>query len=592
MPQDQRNFLLALAMSLLVIFVWEVWLSPAPPPPPTPPRSETAQQNPALRAPQLSRAPQSSRTPQGALQGTPSQRAISPQDSPTLSARVPLQNSLLSGSIRLPGAIFDDLLLTNYRESLAARAPPVKFLKPRAYQAHFGWSNRSGEVVGASTKWQRVGSAAPLSPAQPLTLIYRDQKTGLTFRREISIDENYMFTITQSVANQSGQTYHLSAWGALSRRGQPETSGFYLLHEGLIGFFSDDGLEEIDYDDLEDEPEIKFNSQKGWLGITDKYWAAVLIPDPRHNFTARFTRSNAPDAEIYGADFISAPVALAAGGEIYQTLRFFAGAKKTDLIDGYMENVPIERFDLMIDWGWFFFMTKPFFLLLDYFSKLTGNFGIAILIVTVLIKLAFFPLANKSYETMGAMRKMQPEIEKLRARHKGDMMAQNREISELWKKHDVKPMMGCLPMLLQIPVFFALYKVLFVTIEMRHAPFFGWIKDLSAADPTSLFNLFGLIPLALPSFLLIGIWPLLMGATMFVQMRLNPPPPDPVQRKIFAWMPVVITILLAQFPSGLVIYATWNTILSALQQGIIMKRQGVEIDLLGNLGLKKFGLKK
>ena len=242
---------------------------------------------------------------------------------------------------------------------------------------------------------------------------------------------------------------------------------------------------------------------------------------------------------------------------------------------------------LMIDWGWFFFMTKPFFLLLDYFSKLTGNFGIAILIVTILVKVAFFPLANKSYETMGAMRKMQPEIEKLRARHKGDMMAQNKEISELWKKHDVKPLMGCLPMLLQIPVFFALYKVLFVTIEMRHAPFFGWIKDLSAADPTSLFNLFGLDPFDPAELSPHRHLAFADGATMFVQMRLNPPPPDPVQRKIFAWMPVVITILLAQFPAGLVIYATWNTVLSALQQGIIMKRQGVDIDLLGNLGIKK-----
>ena len=576
MPQDQKNFLLALAMSLLVIFMWEVWFAPPAPAPAPPPPSEAEPSNPkpSLAAPV-------------APQNNPSQQD-SRQNVLPVASRIDVRTPSLSGSVSLPGAIFDDLLLINYRDSLDKNAAPVQFLKPQFYQAHFGWSDRFGEIVGAQTNWQRVNPKAPLTPAQPIILTYQDQKTGLVFRREISVDENYMFTITQTVSNQSEQRRDVSFWGALQRKDLPETSGFYLLHEGFIGFFSEAGLEEIDYDDLdEDEPEIKFNNQKGWLGITDKYWASVLIPDQRYNFTARFTRDEANRVETYGADFVSAPIALASGGEASITTRFFAGAKKTDLIDGYMEALSIERFDLMIDWGWFFFMTKPFFLLLDYFSKLTGNFGIAILIVTILVKVAFFPLANKSYETMGAMRKMQPEIEKLRARHKGDMMAQNKEISELWKKHDVKPLMGCLPMLLQIPVFFALYKVLFVTIEMRHAPFFGWIKDLSAADPTSLFNLFGLIPLTLPSFLLIGIWPLLMGATMFVQMRLNPPPPDPVQRKIFAWMPVVITILLAQFPAGLVIYATWNTVLSALQQGIIMKRQGVDIDLLGNLGLKK-----
>ncbi len=580
MQQDQKNFLLALALSLLVIFMWEIWFSPPSPPPVD--QTQSAQ-GPAEKfaAPPAPPAPSATTTlpvPRGQL---------SPQETLPVSSRIDIQTPNLAGSISLPGALFDDLLLTNYRESLADNAPPVHFLKSQLYQAHFGWSDRSGEIVGARTKWQRVNPKARLTPTQPVILTYQDERTSLIFRREISVDENYMFTITQSVINRSDRAQQVSFWGALRRKERPETSGFYLLHEGLIGFFSQSGLEEIDYDDLEDDPEIKFNDQKGWLGITDKYWAAVLIPDSRHNFTARFTREEAQRAETFSADFISAPIPLAAGREIRAQSRFFAGAKKTDLIDNYMEAIPIERFDLMIDWGWFFFMTKPFFLLLDYFSQLTGNFGVAILIVTILVKVVFFPLANKSYETMGAMRKMQPDIEKIRARHQGDMMAQNKDIAELWKKHDVKPLMGCLPMLLQIPVFFALYKVLFVTIEMRHAPFFGWIKDLSAADPTSLFNLFGLIPLSLPNFMLIGIWPLLMGATMFVQMRLNPPPPDPVQRKIFAWMPIIIMLLLARFPAGLVIYATWNTILSALQQGIIMKRQGVEIDLLGNLGLKK-----
>ena len=396
-----------------------------------------------------------------------------------------------------------------------------------------------------------------------------------------------MFQIKDVVVNAGERAQAISAWGMVRRLNRPLISGFYLLHEGLIGFFSEDGLEEIDYDDLEDEPDLKFSSEKGWLGITDKYWAAILIPDQRYPFQAQFSRSVAPEGEIFLASHVSPAFELPPNQRLTLVRHFFAGAKETELVDRYMENLPITKFELIIDWGWFFFITKPLFLLLDYFSKLIGNFGVSILIVTILVKLVFFPLVNKSYETMAVMRQIQPEIENVRKRHQGDMMAQNQAIAQLWKKHEVKPLMGCLPMLLQIPVFFALYKVLFVTIEMRHAPFFGWIQDLSAADPTSLFNLFGLLSFPLPDFLIIGLWPLLMGVSMFVQMRLNPPPPDPIQRKIFAWAPFVITLLLARFPAGLVIYATWNTVLSALQQGIIMKRQGVKIDLFANLRIKK-----
>ncbi len=573
MPDEQKNFLFAIALSLLVIVAWELFYTPS---------SQPSVNKTITNKTGLSGQTQKAITAQKQL---PNQSSYFRQEG-SKGEKLKIKTDRVKGSLQKRGTLFNALSLSDYRQSLDENAPPVELLQPKQFDVSFGWSSLDGDIINADTNWQTKDKR--LSSNKKIVFTHQDKKTGLFFEREVSIDENYMFQVKDSIVNQGQTSQQISAWARARRKNHPEGSGFYLLHEGLIGFFSDDGLEEIDYDDLEDETEIKFQSQEGWLGFTDKYWAVVLIPNQAYAFQAMFQHQpiGAGADAVWITQYISQGLVLKPNEKINFTQHFFAGAKETSLIDSYEKNLPVKRFDLMIDWGWFFFMTKPFFLLLDFFSKFSGNFGVAILIVTVLVKLVFFPLANKSYETMAVMRKVQPELERVRARHKGDMMAQNREIAELWKKHEVKPLMGCLPMLLQIPVFFALYKVLFVTIEMRHAPFFGWINDLSAADPLSLFNLFGLLPIPLPDFLIIGIWPLLMGATMFVQMRLNPPPPDPIQRKVFAWAPLVIMLLLARFPAGLVIYATWNTVLSALQQGFIMKRQGVKIDLLANLGIK------
>lgn len=571
MPEDQKNFIFALALSLLVIIGWEFFYSPTPAP-----KLETFQAPIAKKV----ISPLSKTTiNKGNVWGNAD---ISSTDNKSIK----IKTNRVDGSFQQKGAVFDNLLITDYRQSVDKQSPPVHFLKRQKLDAYFGWSGINGEIINDATNWKIV-SSKNLTQNNKIILSYEDKKTKLQFKREISIDENYMFQIKDSVFNPTNVRQQISAFGRIRRLQRPEVSGFYLSHEGLIGFFPSIGLEEIDYDDLEDEPKIEFNSDNGWLGFTDKYWAAALIPNQDYSFNASFIRVVRAGNEIFTTQYVSQPLILEAGARTEWKQNFFAGAKENDLVEKYTENLPIARFDLIIDWGWFFFMTKPFFGILDFFSRLIGNFGLSILIVTVLVKLAFFPLASKSYETMAVMRKVQPDIERIRARNKSDMMAQNREIAEIWKKHNVKPLMGCLPMLLQIPVFFALYKVLFVTIEMRHAPFFGWVQDLSAADPTSLLTLFGLLPITLPDFLIIGVWPLLMGATMFVQMRLNPPPPDPIQRKIFAWAPVVITLLLARFPVGLVIYATWNTILSAAQQAVIMKRQGVKIDLFNSLGIRK-----
>ncbi|MGB2932090.1 MAG: membrane protein insertase YidC, partial [Methyloceanibacter sp.] len=331
----------------------------------------------------------------------------------------------------------------------------------------------------------------------------------------------------------------------------------------------------------------------GWLGITDKYWAAVVIPDQGGEFDARFAGTpGSAGQERFQTDYLMAPLTIAPGSTGEAKGHVFAGAKEVNLVDGYSSQLGIPKFDLLIDWGWFYFLTKPMFFALDYFFKLVGNFGVAILIVTLLIKLVLFPLANKSYVSMSKMKKLQPELQAMKERFGDDRARMQQAMMELYKKQKVNPASGCLPILVQIPVFFALYKVLFVTIEMRHAPFFGWIKDLSAPDPTSVFNLFGLLPFdpaqipVVGPFLMLGAWPLIMGVTMWIQMRLNPAPPDPIQAKVFAWMPVFFTFLLAGFPAGLVIYWAWNNTLSVLQQALIMHRQGVEIPLLENLGLK------
>ncbi|MEM7121151.1 MAG: membrane protein insertase YidC [Pseudomonadota bacterium] len=499
------------------------------------------------------------------------------------SARITIETPSLHGSVSLSGGKFDDLTLRKYRETVSPSSPEVTLFSPvggpDAYWAEFGWlaQDENVKVPTNDTVWQT--SDTELTPGSPLNLTW-DNGEGLVFQRAISVDENYMFTVTQSVTNNSGSQVTLFPYGLVNRYGTPETLGFYILHEGLIGVF-DETLTEIDYDDVIDEDggRIDYKSTSGWIGITDKYWLAALVPDQTQSFDGRFVHDlKFGNLDTYQADFLREGIQIPAGGSAEVTDHLFAGAKVVTLLDAYAETLNIPLFDRAVDFGWFYFLTKPIFFVLLFFKDLLGNFGLAILLLTVVIKLIFFPLANKSYKAMSKMRKLAPEMKRLRERYKDDKQKMQQELMAMYKKEKVNPASGCLPILIQIPVFFALYKVLFVTIEMRHAPFYGWISDLSAPDPTSILNLFGLLPFSpdyLPALVSIGAWPLLMAGTMYLQQKISPQPPDPMQARIFMLMPIFFLFIFNTFPAGLVIYWTWNNLLSIAQQWFIMKRMGV-----------------
>ena len=492
--------------------------------------------------------------------------------------RINIVNDELEGSISLLGARIDDLVLKNYRKTLDPESDQIRFLKKiderEPFFIQFGWSSpNKNKVPNGNTVWK--GSKSSLDPNNPVTLSWNNGE-GLKFSQIISIDDNYMIKVIQKVKNETNNSVNLYPYGLIRRSGEPKTTDFFVLHEGPLGVF-DGSLKEHSYSDLKETGQkgmsIKTKENGGWIGITDKYWMAALIPDQNtnSNFTFRYVNNSAS----YQTDFLGELSKIPANGEIEIVSRVFSGAKKLNLLDKYEEDLKIKNFDLAIDFGWFYFLTKPFFYALSWANNILGNFGLAILAITVVVKIIFFPLANKSYKSMARMRVLTPQLQQLRERFGNDRQKMNMEMMALYKREKVNPAAGCLPILVQIPVFFALYKVLFVSIEMRQAPFFGWIKDLSALDPTSIFNLFGLLPYStdfLPDFLNLGIWPLLMGATMVLQQRLNPKPPDPVQAQIFAWMPVVFTFLLATFPAGLVIYWTWNNLLSIAQQWIITRK--------------------
>lgn len=450
------------------------------------------------------------------------------------------------------------------------------------FYAEFGWvapPNVNVPLPGPDTEWTPA-SREPLSETNPLVLTW-DNGKGLQFRRTIAVDEHYLFTVTDQVENTGTDPVSLYNYGLISRHGTPAVSGYYILHEGLIGVFGDAGLQEVSYSKAAEAPQ-SWKSTGGWLGITDKYWAAALIPDQSTPMQARFSSGQIGQLKTYQTDYLSDAIQIAPGAKTEVTGRMFAGAKEVQVVDGYEVKYGIAKFELLIDWGWFYFFTKPLFYGLDFFYKLVGNFGLSILIVTVLIKIVFFPLANKSYASLAKMKAVQPQMMAIKDRYADDKMKLQQAMLELYRKEKINPLAGCWPVLIQIPVFFALYKVLFVTIEMRHAPFYGWIHDLAAPDPTTVFNLFGLIPWAPPAILMLGAWPLIMGVTMWVQMKLNPPATDPTQRMIFAWMPVMFTFMLASFPAGLVIYWTWNNALSITQQAYIMRRNGVKVELWDN----------
>ena len=487
--------------------------------------------------------------------------------------RVLFENDKIRGSISLIGSSIDDLTFKNYTNTLNGD-DNVILLNPKqsnnGYYVETGWAttNKNIDLPNSKSLWSIEGSNK-LTPSSPVILSWTNNQ-NIKFLKEISIDKQYLFNIKQTIINNSDKTYNFYPYGQIIRNVAPDVTNFYILHEGLIGVF-DDQLVEEDYDDIEEKKYSK-NAQSGWLGITDKYWLTSLIPEKDKSFRSDFDYKNK-----FRANFIETNATEVGANETKSnSIRLIIAAKEVNVIDGYAESENINKFDLAIDWGWFYFIVKPLFFAIQYFFNLAGNFGIAIIMITACIRLAFFPLANYSFRSMAKMKVLQPEMTRLKELHKEDKMKLQQEMMALYKREKVNPISGCLPIFIQIPFFFAIYKVLFVTIEMRHQPFFGWIKDLSERDPTSIFNLFGLIPWDPPSFLLIGVWPCLMGVSMWMQQKLNPTPPDPVQAKIFMFFPLFLTVILAPFPAGLVIYWTINNILTMAQQYIIIKRTTVK----------------
>ena len=597
--ENNRNFLITIVLSVLILTLWQVFYMN--------PRIEAQREAARIEAERVDAEKKTPGTsapvtpaPDGSVPALP-QEAVAPGSVPgtdgtteqnrgaavAATQRVKIDTPSLIGSINLTGGRLDDLKLKQYHLTVDDNSPEIELLNPQSlpngYFAEVGFTGTAdaGKLPQADTVWTVEGQPT-LTPATPVTLTHTNDK-GLTFQRTISVDADYMFTVTDTVKNGSAQPVNLSGYGRVTRFDKPTHASIYVLHEGLIGVTGEEGLQEISYSTIEEDKQAKpGKSSDGWLGITDKYWAVALVPTAKQPFQPAYSYF-ADGRPRYQSDFITDPVAVAPGTDVTFETQVFAGAKEVNKIQAYETDRQIRQFDLLIDWGWFYFITKPMFWLIDTLYKILGNFGLAILATTVVVKAVFFPLANKSYKSMANMKMVQPKMLEIREKYADDKMKQQQAMMELYKTEKINPLAGCWPVLIQIPVFFALYKVLYVTIEMRHAPFYGWIYDLAAPDPTSIFNLFGLIPFTPPALLMLGIWPIIMGVTMFLQMRMNPTPPDPTQAMIFTWMPVLFTFMLASFPAGLVIYWAWNNTLSIIQQGVIMKRQGAKIELWDNL---------
>jgi YidC/Oxa1 family membrane protein insertase len=576
MMGDQKNLVIAIALSLAILLGFQFFYE-------LPKMRDQAVQQQATQTdvprPAAPAAPGTAPAPGTATAPwRPTDRFGALSESP----RVPLETPSLRGSIALKGGRLDDVVLKGYRETTNAGSANITLLSPASspdpYYADWGWvpaASTEVKVPDGETLW--TADKDRLTPESPVTLSWQNGQ-GFTFQRHFAIDNRYMVTVTQRVLRTAaGEPVTLHPYELVTRSNTPVVLGYYILHEGAYGVF-DGTLKELTYSDMKEAKNgvIEANSTGGWIGFTDKYWMVAAIPDQKTAFKARFAHALLGKTDKYQVDVLGAGQALAQGQAIESVSRIFVGAKEVSTLEAYQEQIGIVRFDLSIDWGWFYFLTRPIFFVLDWLAHQFGNFGVAILVLTVLVKLLFFPLANKSYVAMSKMKALQPEMVKLRERFENDKQRMNQELMALYKREKVNPAAGCLPIVVQIPVFFALYKVLFVTIEMRHAPFYGWIKDLSAADPTTIFNLFGLIPWQPPELLMIGIWPLIMGATMWFQQKLNPQPADPVQARMFMILPVVFTVMLASFPAGLVIYWAWNNVLSMAQQWAIMYRMGVK----------------
>jgi len=557
---EVKNLIAAVTLSLAIIVLYSLFFQPSP------------EEIKKLRAEKEKKELiENSETP--SLDESANLTKISRKDALDESKRIFFENENVIGSISLKGATIDDLTFKNYKINLDNNEKVV-LLNPKnikngySIESGFVTNSKNIQIPNSSTEWKVVGNKK-LTNNNPVKLIWSNDQ-GITFEKNISLDDQFLFTVKEKVINSSNKTYNFYSYGQIIRNQKPQISGFYILHEGPIATLDDELIEE-DYDDIREEKFSK-RASKGWLGISDKYWVTSIVPPRNKDFKTTFDYKNKFRINYISSEGIEA----GPNDTIEEEIQIIAAAKRVKTIDGYAKNLNIDKFDLTIDWGVMYFLTKPLFFAIDYFFKLLGNYGLAIIAVTICIRLVFFPLANFSFKSMGKMKLLQPEMARLKDLHKDDKMKLQQEMMALYKREGVNPMSGCLPILVQIPVFFALYKVLFVTIEMRHMPFYGWIKDLSDKDPTSLFNLFGLIPWDPPSFLVIGAWPVAMGISMWIQQKLNPAPPDPVQAKIFMFFPIFLTVILAPFPAGLVIYWTFNNIFTLIQQYYIQRKTTVK----------------
>ncbi len=566
---EGKNIVIAIALSLSVILFWEAFM--------TVPNKEV---NKSYNTQNQKKSSGELKNQDIANEITPSvnqtkvSSVITREESINSSERIKIRNENLEGSLTLKGAIIDDISFKNYKKVLG-EDKNVNFLNPKetenGYFIETGWTSLGNtvKVPNAESIWSIKGNNV-LTEGKTIFLEWNNQE-GLVFRKKIQLDDKFLFNISQEVENNSSKAVELFPYAQITRNKKPDDiQGFFILHEGFIGVF-DSELKENDYDDIEDKKQI-FEADSGWLGITDKYWMTALVPPKNENFKSTFIYKNSFKANY----ILNNPIKINKGNKQQSDVQLFVSAKEVETIDNYAENKKIEKFDLIIDWGWFYFFTKPLFFVIDYLFKITGNFGVAIVLITAAIRLIFFPLANYSFKSMAKMKALQPEMTRLKELYKDDKVKLQQQIMALYKKEQVNPASGCLPILIQIPFFFAIYKMLFISLEMRHQPFFGWIKDLSAQDPTSIFNLFGLIPWDPPGFLIIGIWPILMGLSMYLQQKLNPTPVDPIQAKIFMFFPLFLTIILAPFPSGLVVYWTINNILTIAQQWVIIRKTKVK----------------
>ncbi len=556
---SNKNIIAAISLSAAIIVLWALFFSPSPED-----REKIKQKRidsvKSLDAPEI--------------ENSETNNLLSRKEALNKDKRIIFENDNVKGSISLKGAIIDDLLFKNYNEKLEGKKKVV-LLNPRnasdTYYLETGWvsNNKNIDLPNNKSKWKVEGNTK-LSPENDVKLVWKNAQ-GLTFEKIISIDNKFLFTVNQKIKNNTNKIYNFYPYSQIIRKNIPrDIVNFFILHEGPLGVF-DDQLVEKDYDDVIDK-KYSINAEKGFLGITDKYWLTSLIPEKNKNFRADFEYS-----EKFKISYIETEALEAQPNkQISNKVDIVIAAKEVDVIDEYNEKLGLSKFDLVIDWGWFYWIVKPLFFLNDYFFKLAGNYGLAIILITVCLRLLFFPLNNYAFRSMSRMKILQPEMARLKEVHKDDKMKLQQAIMQLYKKEGVNPVSGCVPILISIPFFFAIYKMLFVTIEMRHQPFFGWIKDLSEKDPTSIFNLFGLIPWSPPDFLIIGALPVLMGLTMWAQQKLNPAPQDDIQKKIFMFFPVFLTVILAPFPSGLVLYWTANNILTMAQQYVIMKRTTVK----------------